>query len=85
MMPTIILAAVACMSAIVTATVPLWRSRRDSPESLAVVLTGSASYLAEVHQRLSELESRVLYLERENRAYFNLHGALPEHEDWRRR
>ena len=81
---TIVLAVIALLSALTTATVPLWRNRRNSPDSMAVVLTGSANYLAEVHQRLGELESRVLDLERENRAYFNLHGALPEHEDWRR-
>jgi len=80
---TIALAIVALLSALTTATVPLWRNRKHSPDSMAVVLTGSANYLAEVHQRLGELEARVLHLEAENRAYFNLHGALPEHKDWR--
>lgn len=75
---TVILAGVAMLSAITTAIVPLWRGRRRSPDSMAVILTGSANYLAEVHERLGELEARVLFLERENRAYFLLHGDLPD-------
>ena len=74
---TFTLALVALVSAVSTAMIPLWRNRKSSPDSMAVVLTGSATYLAEVHQRLAELEARVLHLETENRAYFNLHGPPP--------
>jgi hypothetical protein len=74
---TLTLALVALGSAVTTALIPLWRNRKSSPDSMAVVLTGSATYLAEVHRRLAELEARVLQLETENRAYFNLHGPPP--------
>tara|TARA_R110000824_G_scaffold21303_8_gene79553 strand:+ start:238 stop:495 length:258 start_codon:yes stop_codon:yes gene_type:complete len=77
MTPTLVLALVALVSAVSTAMIPLWRNRKASPDSMAVVLTGSAAYLAEVHQRLAELEARVHQLETENRAYFNLHGPPP--------
>jgi hypothetical protein len=78
---TLMLALVALVSAVATAMVPLWRNRKSSPDSMAVVLTGSATYLAEVHRRLAELEIRVLHLETENRAYFNVHGPPPK-ADW---
>ncbi len=78
MTATIILAAIAFASTIVTVAVPLWRGRRSSPDSTSMILTASATYFHSLHERLSELESRVAFLEVENRAYFSLHGALPE-------
>lgn len=76
--PTLIVLCVAMVSAGVPAAAVIWRSRKSSPDSMAVVLTSSAQYLAEMHARLEALEQRVERLERENRAYYRLHGPLPE-------
>ncbi len=78
MTATIILAIFAFVSTVVTVTVPLWRSRSKGPESTALILTASAAYFAELHDRLETLERRVAHLELENRAYFDLHGPLPK-------
>tara|TARA_R110002153_G_scaffold110192_1_gene251251 strand:+ start:441 stop:713 length:273 start_codon:yes stop_codon:yes gene_type:complete len=69
------------IGAILTAGIPaaavVWRTRKSSPDSMAVVLSSSATYLIELHSRLESLEARVAWLEGENRAYFRLHGPLP--------
>jgi hypothetical protein len=78
MTATIILAAIAFASTVVTVAVPMWRGRRTGPDSTAVILTASATYFNSLHDRLSELEARVAFLEAENRAYFVEHGPLPK-------
>ena len=78
MTATIILAAIAFASTVVTVAVPVWRGRRKGPDSTAVILTASATYFNSLHERLSELEARVAFLEAENRAYFFEHGPLPK-------
>lgn len=74
-------------AAFITATIPgviaVWRGRKNGPDSTAVVLTASATYLTEMHARLEALEQRVERLERENRAYYRLHGPLPVGEEHR--
>ena len=76
--PTVVVLIVALLSAAVPAIAPIMRGRRASPESTAVLLTGSAHYLSEIHNRLSELEARVVTLEAENRSYFNEYGPPPD-------
>ena len=78
MTASIILAIIAFISTVVTVTVPLYRSRSKGPESTALILTASATYFAELHDRLETLEQRISQLEKENRAYFDLHGPLPK-------
>jgi hypothetical protein len=77
MTASIILAVFAFVSTVVTVTVPLYKSRSKGPESTALLLTASATYFAEVHDRLETLELRLSQLEKENRRYFDLHGPLP--------
>ena len=68
---------VAFLAAGVPAAAVVWRTRKNSPDSMAVVLSSSTNYLIELHSRLESLEARVACLELENRAYFRLHGPLP--------
>jgi hypothetical protein len=68
---------VTLLAAGIPAAAIVWRSRKNSPESMAVVLSSSADYLIGLHTRLESLEARVALLERENREYFRLHGPLP--------
>jgi hypothetical protein len=75
--PTAIVLIGAFLTAGIPAAAVVWRTRKSSPDSMAVVLSSSASYLIELHGRLERLEARVALLERENRAYFRLHGPLP--------
>jgi hypothetical protein len=77
MTPTLALAAFAFASTLATVGIPLWRTRAKGPDSTALILTASATYFAELHERMAALESRVEFLELENRAYFDLHGPLP--------
>jgi hypothetical protein len=69
------------IATLLTAGIPaaavVWRTRKSSPDSMAVVLSSSAEYLIGLHTRLESLEARVELLERENREYFRLHGPLP--------
>ena len=67
----------AALTAGIPAAAVVWRTRKSSPDSMAVVLSSSAAYLIELHSRLESLEARVAWLEGENRAYFRLHGPLP--------
>lgn len=78
MTATLALAIFAFASTVATVAIPLWRTRSRGPESTALILTASATYFAEIHERMASLESRVEFLELENRAYFDLHGPLPE-------
>lgn len=77
MTATIILAIIAFASTVATVLIPLWRTRRNSPDSTALILTASATYFSELHSRMAALENRVSFLEAENRAYFHRYGALP--------
>lgn len=74
---TAVAVVVAFLAAGIPAVAVVWRTRKGSPDSMAVVLSSSAAYLVELHSRLESLEARVACLERENRAYFRLHGPLP--------
>jgi hypothetical protein len=58
---------VTLLAAGIPAAAIVWRSRKNSPESMAVVLSSSADYLIGLHTRLESLEARVALLERENR------------------
>jgi len=78
MTATIILAAIAFASTVITVAVPVWRGRRSGPDSTSLILTASATYFNSLHERLSELEARVAFLEAENREYFTVHGPLPK-------
>ena len=75
--PTLLLLIGAILTASIPAAAVVWRTRKNSPDSMAVVLSSSAAYLIELHSRLENLEARVAWLEVENRAYFRLHGPLP--------
>jgi hypothetical protein len=78
--PTLAIIVAAFISACIPAAAVVWRNRKDSPESMAVVLASSTTYLIELHARLSALEGRVAVLERENQRYYRLHGPLPEED-----
>jgi hypothetical protein len=50
MTATIILAAIAFASTVITVAVPVWRGRRKGPDSTAVILTASATYFNSLHE-----------------------------------
>ena len=77
MTATIILAVIAFSSTVATVLIPMWSKRKNSPDSTALILTASATYFSELHNRMAALENRVSFLEAENRAYFHRYGALP--------